>query len=79
LENRAIRRENRSIDLTRLEARVGIEIEDCARCGGNLTIMPSIEEPEVIAKILAHLAVFAGGRTEGPGMQGQAAAQRASS
>jgi hypothetical protein len=33
----------------------GIEIEDCARCGGKLAIIASIEEPEVIAKILAHL------------------------
>ena len=31
-------------------------IEDCARCGGKLAIIASIEEPEVIAKILAHLA-----------------------
>jgi hypothetical protein len=33
----------------------GIEIEGCARCGGKLKILASIEEPEVIAKILAHL------------------------
>jgi hypothetical protein len=33
----------------------GIEIEDCAHCGGQLRIIASIEEPEVIAKILAHL------------------------
>jgi hypothetical protein len=33
----------------------GIEIEDCARCGGKLRVIASIEEPEVIAKILAHL------------------------
>jgi hypothetical protein len=32
-----------------------IEIEACVRCGGNLKIIPSIEEPEVIARILAHL------------------------
>jgi hypothetical protein len=33
----------------------GIEIEACVRCGGRLRIIASIEEPEVIAKILAHL------------------------
>ncbi len=33
----------------------GIEIEGCARCGGKLKVIASIEEPEVIAKILAHL------------------------
>ncbi len=33
----------------------GIEIEDCARCGGKLKLIASIEEPEAIAKILAHL------------------------
>jgi hypothetical protein len=33
----------------------GIEIEACAACGGKLRIIVSIEQPEVIAKILAHL------------------------
>ena len=33
----------------------GIEIGRCARCAGRLRIIASIEEPEVIAKILAHL------------------------
>ncbi len=33
----------------------GIEIKACARCGGKLAIIASIEEPEMIAKILAHL------------------------
>jgi hypothetical protein len=33
----------------------GIEIEDCARCSGKLKAIASIEEPQVIAKILAHL------------------------
>jgi hypothetical protein len=32
-----------------------VELEACARCGGTLTIIASIEEPQVIAKILAHL------------------------
>ncbi|MCC7461565.1 MAG: hypothetical protein IT480_03780 [Gammaproteobacteria bacterium] len=33
----------------------GIDIEACARCGGPLQVIASIEEPQVIAKILAHL------------------------
>jgi hypothetical protein len=33
----------------------GIEIEGCARCGGKLKVIASIEESEVIARILAHL------------------------
>ncbi|MGH9789897.1 MAG: hypothetical protein ACRD5W_01690 [Candidatus Acidiferrales bacterium] len=34
----------------------GVDIEACARCGGRLRIIASIEEPQVIARILAHLA-----------------------
>jgi len=37
------------------ETGFGIEIEGCVRCGGQLRIIASIEEPAVIAKILAHL------------------------
>jgi hypothetical protein len=33
----------------------GIEISTCTGCGGQLKVIASIEEPEVIAKILAHL------------------------
>jgi len=33
----------------------GIEIAGCAGCGGKLRIVASIEEPQVVAKILAHL------------------------
>ncbi len=33
----------------------GVQIERCARCGGKLRILGSIEEPEVIATILSHL------------------------
>jgi hypothetical protein len=40
----------------RLKRVFGVEIEGCARCGGKLKIIASIEEPQVIAKILAHLA-----------------------
>jgi hypothetical protein len=39
----------------RLKRVFGIEIEACARCGGKLKIIASIEEPQVIAKILSHL------------------------
>ena len=39
----------------RLKPVFGIEIGGCARCGGKLAILASIEEPEVIARILAHL------------------------
>jgi len=31
-----------------------IEIETCARCQGRLRVIASIEEPEVIARFLAH-------------------------
>lgn len=45
----------------------GIEIDRCGRCAGKLKILASTEEPEVIAKILAHLEKtpnwrFPGGR-----------------
>lgn len=33
----------------------GIELEDGARFGGKLKIIASIQEPQVIAKILAYL------------------------
>jgi hypothetical protein len=39
----------------RLKRVFGIEIEGCTRCGGKLKITASIEEPQVIAKILSHL------------------------
>lgn len=39
----------------RLKRVFGIEIDSCVRCGGQLKIIASIEEPEVIAKILSHL------------------------
>ena len=41
--------------LHRLKRVFGVEIQSCARCGGKLKIIASIEEPAVIAKILAHL------------------------
>lgn len=39
----------------RLKRVFGIEIDLCDRCGGKLKVIASIEEPEVIARILAHL------------------------
>jgi hypothetical protein len=39
----------------RLKRVFGVDIEACARCGGKLKVIASIEEPAVIAKILAHL------------------------
>ena len=34
-----------------------IDITTCPQCGGPLTILASIEEPAVIAKILTHLGL----------------------
>jgi hypothetical protein len=39
----------------RLKRVFGVEIESFARCGGKLKVITSIEQPAVIAKILAHL------------------------
>jgi hypothetical protein len=39
----------------RLKRVFDIEIETCAGCGGRPRIIASIEEPEVIARILSHL------------------------
>ena len=39
-----------------------LEIECCARCGGELKIIASIEEPQLIAKILSHLERAAPGQ-----------------
>jgi hypothetical protein len=38
----------------RLKRVFGIDIERCARCGGPLKVIASIEDPEVIQRILAH-------------------------
>lgn len=38
----------------RLRGVFGIEIERCARCGGRLQAIASIEEPALIERILAH-------------------------
>jgi hypothetical protein len=34
-----------------------IDVEHCPHCGGKLKIIAAIEEPGVIAKILAHLGL----------------------
>jgi hypothetical protein len=39
----------------RLKRVFGIEIDTCAGCGGQLKVIASIEVPELIARILAHL------------------------
>jgi len=39
----------------RLKRVFAIEIEKCEKCGGNVKIIASIEDPEVIEKILKHL------------------------
>ncbi len=39
----------------RLKRVFGIQIENCARCGGTLKIIASVEKPQVIAKIPSHL------------------------
>jgi hypothetical protein len=38
-----------------LDTLFDVEIESCTRCGGELKIIASIEEPQLIAKILSHL------------------------
>jgi hypothetical protein len=40
----------------RLKRVFGIEIEQCVRCGGRLKVIASIEEPELIERILAQPA-----------------------
>jgi hypothetical protein len=39
----------------RLKRVFGIQIDLCVRCGGKLRVIASIDEPEVIARIVAHL------------------------
>ena len=38
----------------RLKRVFGIEVEQCARCGERLEVIASIEEPQLIERILAH-------------------------
>jgi hypothetical protein len=39
----------------RLKRVFGIEIESCEQCGGAVKIIASIEDPQVIGRILEHL------------------------
>jgi hypothetical protein len=41
--------------MQRLKRVFAIEIEQCRRCGGRLTVIASIEEPALIERILAHV------------------------
>ena len=41
--------------MQRLKRVLAIEIETCRRCGGKLKVIASIEDPELIERILAHL------------------------
>ncbi len=41
----------------RLKRVFAIEIEKCEKCGGSVRIIASIEDPEVIDKILKHLGL----------------------
>ena len=43
----------------RLKRIFGIEIEKCDKCGGKVKIIASIEDPDVIEKILKHLGLGA--------------------
>ena len=63
----------------RLKREFNIEIEQCARCGGRLRVISSIEEPALIARILAHRrergqedapVALLGPRAPPPGMSG---------
>ncbi len=48
----------KNIPWSKLLARVfGIDVETCLKCAGKIKIIASIEEPEVIGKILTHLGV----------------------
>ncbi len=44
----------------RLKRVFGMDIEVCSECGGKLKVISSIEEPEVIKKILNHLGLESG-------------------
>jgi hypothetical protein len=41
----------------RLKRAFGIEIESCEQCGGAVKIIASIEDPQVIGRILEHLGL----------------------
>ena len=41
----------------RLKRVFAIDIEKCEKCGGKMKVIASIEEPDVIEKILKHLGL----------------------
>jgi hypothetical protein len=41
--------------MQRLKRVFAVEIERCGRCGGKLEVIASIEEPQLIERILAHV------------------------
>jgi hypothetical protein len=41
----------------RLKRVFGVQIESCARCGGELKIIASIEEPQLIAKMIEQVSL----------------------
>ncbi len=43
-----------------------IDMASCPQCGGPLTLIAAIEEPAVIAKILAHLGLPTGAPPRAP-------------
>jgi len=43
----------------RLKRVFNIDIEACSKCGGDVRIIASIEDPAVINKILAHMDAIA--------------------
>ena len=47
----------------RLKRVFRIDIESCERCGGKIRIIASIDDPQVIGRILAHLREREGART----------------
>jgi hypothetical protein len=47
----------------RLKRVFGIEIESCDKCGGAVKIIASIEDPQVIGRILEHLGLDGSGPT----------------
>jgi hypothetical protein len=50
----------------RLKRVFGIEMQSCERCGGAVKIVASIEEPQVISRILEHLERSGAGHMQPP-------------
>jgi len=44
----------------------GIDVLACAHCGGRLRLIATLQDPAVIQKILAHLALGHSGQSPGP-------------